>query len=105
MLEQFMNDCILWEGHQTEAGEEGEKEGVAEMKHYELTTTPIPHSPALLGGEEGEEQSGVKLSPGRKLGRGEEGGFSFVFYFSLSYSVINWQQIKLIFPKVSLFCL
>ena len=41
MLEQFMNDCILWEGHQTEAGEEGEKEGEAETTCDELTTTPF----------------------------------------------------------------
>ncbi|PKU44300.1 rna-directed dna polymerase from mobile element jockey-like [Limosa lapponica baueri] len=33
-------------------GEQHEEEGMAETKRYELTTTPIPHRPALLGEEE-----------------------------------------------------
>ena len=36
----------------------------------ELTTTPIPHPPVLLAGQEVEE-SGAKLSPGRREGWGE----------------------------------
>lgn len=36
-------------------GEQCEEVGVAEMKCYELTTTPIPHPPVLLGGEKVEE--------------------------------------------------
>lgn len=52
---------------------------------------PILHSPALLGGEESIEESGGKLSLGRRRGEGGEGGFTLVFYFSLPYSVINWQ--------------
>ena len=45
-----MKDCVLWEGPHTGAGEERDKVGVAETKHYELTATPIPCSPVLLGG-------------------------------------------------------
>lgn len=43
MLEQFVKDHILWEGHHYGAGKEREEEGVTER-------TPIPHSPALLRG-------------------------------------------------------
>ena len=34
-LEKFMNDCIPWVGPHAGAGEEHEREGAAEMKHYE----------------------------------------------------------------------
>jgi len=46
-----------------------EEEGVAEMMYDELTATPNPHSrpPVLLRGEEAEN-SGVKLSLGRREG-------------------------------------
>ncbi|XP_072714956.1 AN1-type zinc finger protein 5-like isoform X2 [Ciconia boyciana] len=49
-LEKFMEDCILWEGPHAGAGEECEEEGAAERLHDELTATPIPHPPVLLGG-------------------------------------------------------
>ncbi|KAK4825819.1 hypothetical protein QYF61_002942, partial [Mycteria americana] len=52
-LEKFVKDCILWEGPHGGAGEEREEEGAAETKCYGLTTTPIPHHPAL-NGEGGE---------------------------------------------------
>ncbi|GAB0207522.1 hypothetical protein GRJ2_003217900 [Grus japonensis] len=67
MLEQFVKNCSLWEGPTLKksvkdclpwvgphagAGEECEKEGVAERSHNELTTSPIPHPPVPLG--EGE---------------------------------------------------
>ena len=47
-----------------------EGEGAVETTCDELTTTPIPHPPALLRGEEGEKW-GVKLSLGRREGWGE----------------------------------
>lgn len=46
-LVKFMKDCLLCEGSHTEADEE---KGDAEMMHYELTATPIPHPSVLLGG-------------------------------------------------------
>ncbi|KAK4818457.1 hypothetical protein QYF61_013663 [Mycteria americana] len=63
-LEQFVKDCIPWEGPHAAAGEEREEEGVAEMNFYELAATPIPHPPVPPGRKEVEE-SGVKLSLGR----------------------------------------
>ena len=47
-----------------------EEEGAAETTCDELTQTPIPRPPAPLRGEEVEE-SGAKLSPGRREGWGE----------------------------------
>lgn len=49
-LEQFMRDCVLWQEPHAGAGEEWDEEGAAEMKCYEVTTTPIPHPPAPAGG-------------------------------------------------------
>jgi len=69
MLEKFMEDCLLWEGPHTGAGEECEEEGAAETKCDELTTTPIPHPPALLRGEEAEN-IGRKGKPEKKGGVG-----------------------------------
>ena len=40
-LEQFVKDCLLWVGPHAGAGEMCEEEGAAEMKGYQLTTTPI----------------------------------------------------------------
>ena len=55
MLEQFTKDCISWEGPHAGAGEEREEEEEAEAKCHELTTTAIPHPPALLWlGRKGE---------------------------------------------------
>jgi len=39
-------------------------EGVAETTCDELTVTPLPCPPALLGGGEGGRETGVKLRPG-----------------------------------------
>ncbi|KAK4832829.1 hypothetical protein QYF61_025817, partial [Mycteria americana] len=49
-LEKFVKDCISWEGPHAGAGEDHEEEHAAEMKRYELTTTPIPHPPVPLRG-------------------------------------------------------
>jgi len=62
-----VENCLLCEGPHTGAGEESEEERVAETTYDELTTSPIPCPPALLGGEE-VENMGVKLSLGRREG-------------------------------------
>jgi len=82
-LEKFMENSFPWEGLLDETGEESEEEGAAETTCDELTTTPIPCPPVLLSGKE-VENSGVKLSPGRR--GGVKVFFKIWFYFSLSYS-------------------
>ena len=72
----------LWE--EPHDGEEHEEEGAAEMKCYELTTTPFSLSLCPACGEEEVEELGVKLSLGRREGWGE-GVFSF---FLISYCPI-----------------
>ncbi|GAB0203377.1 zinc finger and BTB domain-containing protein 5 [Grus japonensis] len=47
MLEKFVEDCLLWVGLHIGVGAE---EGAAETMCDELTATPIPHPPVLLGG-------------------------------------------------------
>ncbi|KAK4806968.1 hypothetical protein QYF61_027335 [Mycteria americana] len=49
-LEKVVKDCLLLEGPHAVAGEECEEEGAAETPCDELTATPIPYPPALLGG-------------------------------------------------------
>ena len=58
-----------------------EEEGASETTCDELTATPIPRPPVLLGREEVEE-SGAKLSPGRREGWGEG---VFLRYDSISH--------------------
>jgi len=60
-----------------------EEEGAAHTACDELTATPIPRPPALLGGR--RESNGSEVEPGKK---GEVGGrcFKIWFYFSVSYS-------------------
>jgi len=60
-----MDNSLPWEGPTLEQGQSvssppHEEEGAAETKCDELTTTPIPRPPALLGREEGEK-SGMKF--------------------------------------------
>jgi len=50
MLEQSMEDCPPWEGPHAGAGEEREKEEVAETTCDELTAASIPCPPAQLRG-------------------------------------------------------
>ena len=64
-LEKLVEDCLPWEGPHSGAGEECESpppedEEAAETTCDEVTTTPIPRPPVLLG-----EKLGVKWSPGR----------------------------------------
>ena len=91
-LEKFVEDCLLWEKPHTGAEEEHEQEGVAETTCDELTATPIPRPPAPLGEKE-VENSGVKLSLGRREGWGE-GVFKIWFYFSLSYSDLTGNKLN-----------
>jgi len=42
-LEQFVENCLPWEGPHAGAGAEGEESGVAETMCDELTTVPTPH--------------------------------------------------------------
>lgn len=76
VLELFLKNCSLWEGHMLEradhkglqlqgkthrgAGEKCEEEGMAETSCYKLTATPIPYLLCHSGGD--KEESGVKLS-------------------------------------------
>jgi len=97
-----MEDCLLWEGPHSGAGEEYEQEGVADTRCDGLTTTPIPHLPAPCGGRK-ETKLGVRLSLGSKEGW-EEGIFKIRFYFSLSYSDLigdklnQFAQVETVFP-------
>jgi len=43
-----MKDCNLWTGLHAGAGEEHEKEGAVDTKHYEMTAVPLPCPPAPL---------------------------------------------------------
>lgn len=78
-LEQFVENCLPHAG----TGKEHEEEEIAQTTHYGLTTTPIPHAPALPGG--GGRRVGSEIVPGKKGGVGE-GGFVLI-----SYTGINWQ--------------
>jgi len=60
-----------------------EGQGAAQTINDELTVTPIPHCPALLGAR--RERNGVELSSGRRKGWGED-VFNIWIYFSLTYS-------------------
>jgi len=49
-LDKFMEDCIPQVGPHAGAEEDCEKEGAAETRCDELTTSPIARPSALLGG-------------------------------------------------------
>lgn len=51
-LEKFMKDHIPWEEPHAGVGEECDEEGMTQTRIYELTTSPIPHPPALHWGKE-----------------------------------------------------
>ena len=69
-----------------------EEEGAAETMRDELTTTPIPRPPVLLGGGGRELRSKVKS---RKNGEGwGEGVFKIWVYFSLSYSDLTGNKLN-----------
>jgi len=79
MLEQFLKNCLPWVGPHAGAGEECEEKGAAERMCDELS--PSHCTP----GVEEVENSGIKLSQGRREGWGG-GVFEIWVYFSLCYS-------------------
>jgi len=82
--EKFGKDCTLLVGPQAGAGKGHEEEGVGEMKHFKLTTTPISHRSVLLkvgGGRKVRSE----VEPRKKGGVGGR-WFEFFIYFSLSHS-------------------
>ena len=58
----------------------------------ELTQTPLPRPPALLGGEE-VEKIRSKVKPGKKGGVGAR-CFKIWFYFSLSCSNLTSNKLN-----------
>lgn len=99
MLETFVKDCIPWEGPHAGAWgqrEEGaEDKGEAEEGDEELWPAHSPPFPIPL----------CHWGGGRIVGSEVEEKSGLSFYFSRSCSGINWQDIKLFFPKQSPFCL
>lgn len=59
----LLKQCVFCRRNPHWSEEEREKEGAAEIKHWDLTTMPFPCSPALL--EESE------VEPGKNRGVGE----------------------------------
>ena len=97
-MENFMEDRLLWGGPQAGARDECEEEGEAETK---LWTDFKPHFPSpCTAGKEEVENTGVKVSPGRREGWGG-GIFKVWFYFSLSVSDLFGD--KLISPSAICF--
>lgn len=78
---------------------------MAQTKSYELTPTPVSHLPVTLVEErrwQKSQEQRVELSLGKKK---ELGAFIFVSVSRSAFLKIpkfNSQQIKLIFPKLSL---
>lgn len=68
--------------HTMEQKSMGKKEWYGQI----FTAIPIPH----IGWEENAEELGVKLSLEKRRYKAER-CFSFYFYFSISYTVANWQ--------------
>jgi len=68
-----------------------EEEGAAEITWDELTATPIPHPPVLLGGR--RERNGSEVEPGTKGGVGRR-CLKIWFYFSLSYSDLIGDELN-----------
>lgn len=68
-----------------------EKEGKTETMCEELTSTSIPHPPALTGGRR-LRKSGMKLSLGRRNGQ-KRRCFKMYFYFSLTYTDFNGNKL------------
>jgi len=76
-----------------------EEEGAAETTCDELTITPIPRPPALLGGR--RERNRSEVEPGKKRGVGER-CFKIWFYFSLCYSDLIGHNLNSVFSPSSI---
>lgn len=68
-----LSTCLPWEGPHTATGEKHGEEGVAEIKHYELTAILIPHPLVLLRAGGGRKVRS-EVDPEKK---GEVGGRCF----------------------------
>ena len=94
MLEKFVENCLLWEEPHAGAGEECKESSSwgGSGRDSVWWSDHSPHSPptCVAQGEEGEN-SGVKLSPGRREGWGEGVlRFGFIFYYpTLTWLVVN----------------
>jgi len=64
LLEQFVEDCLPWEGRHAGAGAEREEEGAAETACDELTTSPTPV--LLCRSEEGRREIRSEVESGKK---------------------------------------
>lgn len=94
MLEQFVKDCILWEGP-PHAEMREKDEGVSETNWLHF------HPLALLRDEEVEETR-VKPDLGSIWQDGQEG--IFVFVFTVHHPTLLLIGNKLIFPQVCFAC-
>jgi len=91
-------------GTTDEAREKSRKEGMAKIKCYRLTTTPIPHPMhCLWWRRERSWERGSEAEPCKKEDGEERGRFWFCFCFSTFSFIFNWPQIKLIFPMLTVF--
>jgi len=97
----FLAEAVAREGPTLEQGEQG----VADMKCCDLAATTVPHPRCAARARGGSRRVRSGTEPGKKGAVGRAFRFVFANNFSLSYSIFNWQRIKLIFPKLSLFCL
>lgn len=65
------------------AEEEGEDKGTTEMKCYELTTIPNPHSPSRCCSGGGGRRIESKVEPGKK---GEVRGFVSISHYPILFN-------------------
>lgn len=80
------------------------KEWGEELLGTDRNSFPIPLQSSEAGREGGDTGKGeLKLSLRRRAGGLWGCGDVFSLYFSSSYSIFNWQQIKLILPKSRFF--
>jgi len=76
-LENFVENCLPWEGPHTGEGEECEEEGAVETMCDKMTAAPIPRPSVLLRAGGGREyRSAVK--PGKKE---RVGGKCFISHY------------------------
>jgi len=76
-----------------------EEKGLAEPTCDELTVTPIPRPPVLLGGR--RERNGSEAEPGKKRGVGGR-CFKIWIYFSLSCSDLIGDELNSLFSPSSI---
>lgn len=82
-LEQFVKDCMPWEGNHTAAGEKREEKGAAETNFYELGCNPSSPSPCTSW-DEGGRRVRSEVESGRK----EEGRGKYFLVFVSHYPIL-----------------